>query len=255
VIFIGTAGWSLPRAVAREFPGDGTHLSRYARVFRGTEINSSFYKPHARETYARWAAATPPGFRFAVKLPREITHDGRLRRARSPLTRFLGEVSGLGRRLGPLLVQLPGSLQFELRLARSFLGVLRSLHRGPVVCEPRHEGWFEPRAEALLREYRIGRVAADPARVPEAARPGGWPQIAYFRLHGSPRMYWSVYEPDQVEAWTARMRALPGRTQTWCIFDNTAASGATSNALQMQGVGSDLQEAKKNAARPTPRPR
>jgi uncharacterized protein YecE (DUF72 family) len=255
VIYIGTAGWSLPRAVASEFPGEGTHLARYARVFRATEINSSFYKPHARDTYARWAAMTPRGFRFAVKLPQEITHEARLRRARSPLTRFLGEVRGLGSRLGPLLVQLPGSLQFELRVARSFLGALRSLHHGPVVCEPRHDSWFEPRAEALLSAHRIGRVAADPARVPEAARPGGWPGVAYYRLHGSPRMYWSVYEPGQVEAWAAGMRLLPRRTQTWCIFDNTAGSGATSNALQMQGVGRGLQEAKKNADRPTRRPR
>jgi uncharacterized protein YecE (DUF72 family) len=233
MIFVGTAGWSLPRAVAGEFTAEGTHLERYSRVFRAAEINSSFYKPHSRATYARWAALTPRGFRFAVKLPRRITHEDRLRRARPALLAFLAEVSGLGSRLGPLLIQLPGSLPFEPRLARSFFGTLRSVHAGAVVLEPRHPDWFSPRAEALLVEHRIGRVAADPARVPAAGRPGGWPGIVYFRLHGSPRMYWSVYEESQVAAWVSALRTVPRRTPAWCVFDNTASGGGAVNALQM----------------------
>src|SRR5918993_2432455 len=72
-IVIGTAGWSIPRAVAHEFTASGSHLERYARVLNGAEINSSFHRPHARAVYARWAAATPDDFRFSVKLPRTIT--------------------------------------------------------------------------------------------------------------------------------------------------------------------------------------
>jgi hypothetical protein len=79
-VVIGTAGWSIPRRSAEQFPGEGTHLQRYARFFGGTEINSSFHRPHARAVYQKWAAATPDGFRFAVKLTRELTHDARLMR-------------------------------------------------------------------------------------------------------------------------------------------------------------------------------
>jgi len=80
-LFIGTAGWSIPRALAPQCGGPGTHLERYARRFAGTEINSSFYRPHAAATYAKWASRTPVGFQFAVKVPRHITHELALRRA------------------------------------------------------------------------------------------------------------------------------------------------------------------------------
>jgi uncharacterized protein YecE (DUF72 family) len=236
MIYVGTAAWSIPRAVAESFAGTGSHLERYARVFAGTEINSSFYKSHSRQTYARWAAGTPSAFRFAVKLPQTITHEARLRRTDKLLDDFLAEARGLGRKLGPLLIQLPGSFTYDRRVVRRFLALLREKHRGAVVCEPRHASWFTPQADAVLREFRIGRVAADPAKPPEAALPGAWPAVAYYRLHGSPRMYWSVYERPQLETWAAQLRALPRRTQVWCVFDNTASGGAAPNALEMQAL-------------------
>ena len=236
MIYVATAGWSVPRVSARRFPGEGTHLQRYARVLPGAEIDTSFYRDHSADTYARWAAQTPRSFRFAVKLPRQITHDQRLRAARRPLDRFLEGVAGLGRRLGPLIVQLPPSLPFEPRVARSFFTLLRQRHAGPVVCEPRHHSWFDARADALLSRHRIGRVAADPAVVPAAALPGGFLDIAFWRLHGSPRKYWSVYEPERVAQWAQTLQKLPRRTQAWCVFDNTAGSGAAGNALQMLDI-------------------
>jgi len=233
---IATAGWSIPRTSAAGFPVDGTHLQRYAEVFRGVEIDTSFYRSHAKATYANWAKQTPRPFRFAVKLPREITHDGRLRSARRPLGQFLDAVSGLGQRLGPLVVQLPPSLAFEPRVARAFFTLLREHHDGPVGCEPRHRSWFDARADALLTGHRIGRIAADPAVVPAASLPGGWPGLVYYRLHGSPRKYWSVYEPDRVALWAQAFKGLPRGTLSWCVFDNTAGGGAAANALQMLGM-------------------
>ena len=181
----------MPRACVDRVDPDGTHLERYAGLFHGVEINSSFHRPHAPSTYARWATATPPTFRFAVKLTRAITHDGQLRRARARLDEALAEMRGLGDRLGPLLVQLPPSLAFDARVARTFFDLLRARFSGAVVCEPRHPTWFSAVAEALLVRYEIARVAADPAIVPGAGTPGGWNGIAYYRLHGSPRVYWS----------------------------------------------------------------
>ncbi|AKJ28262.1 DUF72 domain-containing protein [Caldimonas brevitalea] len=244
MIVIGTAGWSLPRAVAPAFPGEGQHLTRYARVLGCAEINTSFYRPHRLETYARWAEQTPAGFRFSVKLPRTITHEGRLRRAKAPLTQFLSEVSGLGDKLGVLLVQLPPSQVFEPRVVRNFFQLLREQHDGPVVCEPRHASWFEPAAERALQAHRVGRVGADPAKVPVAATPGGWlgedgsgaGAAVYHRWHGSPRTYWSSYSAEQLQAWRDALRAWPKSADCWCIFDNTASGAAAENALALQGL-------------------
>ncbi|MEO8521987.1 MAG: DUF72 domain-containing protein [Acidobacteriota bacterium] len=231
---IGTAGWSIPRACAAAIPSEGTHLQRYGGVFDCAEINSSFHRPHAAATYARWAASVPADFRFAVKLPRRITHDLKLGRARVPLERFLAESSGLGPGRGPLLVQLPPSLAFDRRVAGRFLDLLRARYQGPVVCEPRHATWFTAPAEALLRRVEVARVAADPPPVPGADRPGGWAGLVYFRLHGSPRKYWSRYGLDGIGALAAALAGVSG--EAWCIFDNTASGAALENALELRAA-------------------
>jgi uncharacterized protein YecE (DUF72 family) len=238
-VYIGTAGWSIPREVASSFPGEGRHLERYARVLNCAEINSSFHRSHSARVYQRWAAQTPPGFRFSVKVPRTITHEGRLRRAREPLQRFLNEVAGLGDRLGVLLVQLPPSLAFETRPVCTFFRVLAELFDGSVVCEPRHPSWFTPTADAWMATLNVSRAAADPARWPGASVPGGWLSaqgdgqgaVLYYRWHGAPRMYWSRYTHQWLAQRAEELRQRPADADCWCIFDNTAGGGAMSNAL------------------------
>src|SRR3712207_7960 len=124
-IRIGTAGWSIPKEHAAPFPALGSHLERYAAVFNAVEINSSFYRPHRPATYERWAASVPQHFRFAVKVPKAVTHERRLKGAGDLLERFLAEVAGLGPKLGPLLVQLPPSLAYETGTSDLFLRELR----------------------------------------------------------------------------------------------------------------------------------
>jgi uncharacterized protein YecE (DUF72 family) len=232
--YIGTAGWAIRTRHRAEFPGAGSHLECYARRFNAVEINSSFHRPHRRITYERWASSTPPDFRFAVKLPRAITHDLRLANAADPLEGFLEQVTGLGDKLGVLLVQLPPSLAFDLQVADVFFGTLHGLYRGSVACEPRHPTWFSPTAHELLIEHWISRVAADPAIVPAAAEPGAWPDLRYYRLHGSPRVYYSHYEADRIAAYAERIRSAGQRA--WCIFDNTAQAAATENALALSAM-------------------
>jgi uncharacterized protein YecE (DUF72 family) len=231
---IGTAGWSIPKSCTAAFGGAGTYLQRYARVLPAVEIDTSFYRPHKPATYARWAASVPPGFRFAVKLPREITHVRRLAGIEEPLGRFLEEAQVLGGALGPLLVQLPPSLGFDASVAAGFFASLRARFSGLVVCEPRHASWFVDPVDALLSDVQVARVAADPAPVPRAAAPGGWPGLIYRRLHGSPQMYYSAYAPDALASIARQMQesAAPGR-EDWCIFDNTALGEATPNALAL----------------------
>ena len=232
-LFVGTAGWCVPRASANRFADTGTHLQRYARTMPATEINSSFHRPHAYTTYRKWAAATPAAFRFSVKFPRTITHEGELKRARVPLDRFLHESSGLGRRRGPLLIQLPPSLAFDRRAVTTFLNLVRARYEGPLVCEPRHPSWFTSDVEKVLVDHRVARVAADPSPLQEGSVPGGWDGIIYYRLHGSPRKYWSKYSPEYIETLRGALSRAPLRVAVWCIFDNTASGAALENAWEL----------------------
>lgn len=242
VIRAVTAGWSLPAGDAAAFPGEGSQLQRYARVCPGVEVNSSFHRAHRPSTWTRWALEAPASFRFAVKLPRAITHDARLVGAGPRLEAFLAEIDGLGKRLGPLLVQLPPSLAFDADVAEGFFGALRQRHGGAVVCEPRHPSWFAADAEAMLAAHAIARVGADPAPVAAAAQPGGWsgpapdgtPGVVYFRWHGSPRRYWSAYGPAWLQARADELARLDPALDVWCVFDNTAGGAATANALELQ---------------------
>ncbi|RYF17812.1 MAG: DUF72 domain-containing protein [Comamonadaceae bacterium] len=234
MILVGCAGWSLPRAVQDEFgPGD-SHLARYATRFPVTEINSSFHRPHKPALYAKWAQAVPADFRFSAKLPRTITHERRLAGCDEPLAEFLAQVGALGTRLACLLVQLPPSLAFDRSVAQPFLELLRTRFPGALAMEPRHATWFEPEADALLRELQIARVLADPVRHDPGRWPGGWPQRVYLRLHGSPRVYYSSYENDVLRALAARLREAEAQgAEAWCIFDNTASGAAAGNALEL----------------------
>jgi len=232
--WIGTAGWSLPRPVAACFPEGASNLARYAQVLTAVEINSSFYRPHRRSTYERWAAATPAGFAFAVKAPKSVTHERRLRDAETPLRQFLDEVAGLGGKLGAVLIQLPPSLAFD-DTAAAFFRTWRALHHGPTACEPRHASWFTDEVDGVLEAARIARVAADPAVVSRAAEPGGWRGLTYLRLHGSPRMYASSYGPDNLAALAQTLARRPRGTEGWCIFDNTLSGAAAENALALLG--------------------
>ena len=230
-IRIGTAGWALPAAIRARFPEGDSNLQRYAGRLNATEINSSFYRPHRRATWQRWAESVPDGFRFAAKLPKAISHERRLIDCAEPLTRFAGEVGGLGGKLGVMLVQLPPSLRFDVGVADAFFALLRDAIAADVACEPRHASWFGAEADALLVRHHVARVAADPALAEGGGRPGGWPGLTYYRLHGSPLIYRSPYEADRIVAIAAELRA--GTAPAWCIFDNTASGAAAPDALAL----------------------
>ena len=231
---IGTAGWSLPRAEQHRFPEGASHLERYAAVFGAAEINSTFHRPHRSSTYERWAASVPSRFRFSVKLPRTITHDRRLAQADELVGSFLIELSPLRARLGCLLVQLPPSLELDRRVAAGFFAGLRERFEGGIAVEPRHASWFTAQAGRMLTRLRVARVAADPPRAPRGGEPGGWGGLAYYRLHGSPRVYYSSYEPAFLDTLAARLRAhRKSAIPCWCIFDNTTLGAGTANALDL----------------------
>jgi len=229
--YIGTAGWNVPAESRHRFPAEGSHLARYAACFNAAEINSSFYRPHRPATYRRWAETVPDEFRFSVKLPKEITHRKRLVGVEADLDEFLTQATSLGTRLGPILVQLPPSFAFDEGVAVGFFARFRARFTGRVVFEPRHATWFDPAVDQMLAELRIARVAADPAPVPAAADPGGWEELVYYRAHGSPRVYYSPYDPAFLGQLALQLRAAPA--ERWCIFDNTALGYAAGDALRL----------------------
>ena len=235
LIRIGTAGWAIPAAVREALRREGTALERYAACFDSAEINSCFHRPHRRSTYQRWAESVGPDFRFAVKLPKLITHERRLIACRHEIARFAEETEGLGGKRGPVLIQLPPKLAFDSDTADAFFVEMAEILPGPMVCEPRHESWVSAEADALLTRHRVSRVAADPARVPALAEPGGCRNRAYYRLHGSPSIYRSLYGPERVARHAAIVAALAaGGTESWTIYDNTASGAALADALALR---------------------
>jgi len=236
---IGTAGWTIPRIHASAIQGKGSHLERYSARFSCTEINSTFYRPSRESTWLRWAASVPEDFRFAVKAPKAVTHEAGLElteESTATLRGFLEQVRLLGAKLGPLLFQLPPKQPFDPDRAHIFFAHLRTLYGGAAVIEPRHPTWFSSKAESLLSRYSISRVAADPAPVPEAFVPGACTATTYYRLHGSPRKYYSDYTHQWLKNLAAEVQSRPAGTDTWVIFDNTASGAAAGNALMLLDI-------------------
>ena len=231
---IGCAGWSIPGRYADLFGAGDSALARYASRFNAVEVNSSFYRPHRRATWERWAASVPRGFRFSVKLPREISHELGLRGAGPALDRFLEQVGGLGDRLGGFLLQLPPTLALDGRSAAAFLAMFRRRTDAPLACEPRHASWFTPQAAALLARHDASRVAADPPRVDGGERPAASQRWRYWRWHGSPRIYYSDYDDAALQALADALRQAGTARRAWVIFDNTAHGFAVANAARLQ---------------------
>ena len=146
----------------------------------------------------------------------------------------MSAIAELGDKLGALLLQLPPSFEFERRRAAAFFKLLRGMHTGTVVLEPRHATWFHAKAVDLCKAFGIGYVVADPAPVEGAAALEAWTDIVYFRLHGSPRMYFSSYSAEYLESLAARLNEVAARgIPVWCIFDNTGMGTATGNACDL----------------------
>ena len=234
-LYTGTAGWSNPPAERNQRSPENSHLQHYAAHFNAVEINSSFYRSHARKTYERWSADTPAGFRFAAKAPRSITHDNGLKHCRRELRQFLQETAALGKKLAVILVQTPASLEFDRAVATRFFKSVTEASTARVAFEPRHPSWFEPRAQATLSDLNVSRVVADPAKCEGAGEPPHAARLIYYRLHGSPRMYYSAYSEEYLSNLSKQIQTLRKRSkEVWCMFDNTARHASWGNAMYLQ---------------------
>ena len=234
-ILVGIAGWSNPPSQRAGRQAGQSHLVYYAEHFACVEVNSTFYRPHRKQTYLRWREETPPHFRFSVKMPASITHEARLRHCAAEVARFYEEAGQLQPKLAAVLLQLPPSLEFNVATFRAFFKKVPALHGTVVACEPRHASWFTPAANDALLRASVSRVAADPVRPQSCELPGGARSFAYYRWHGTPRIYYSKYTDAQLVNFAADVTMAAART-SWCIFDNTARYAAWDDALRFMRV-------------------
>lgn len=248
-IMIGTAGWNIPPSLKESFPPEGTHLTRYAQVLNCVEINSAFYREHKPETYTKWAQSTPENFRFSVKLLRYFTQEKRLKETGSRLKEVIDGMMGLQDKFGVLLVQLPPSLDFHAPTVERFLKDLRKIYSGLLAWEPRHQSWKNPKALQMLSDFEVNKVLADPEPVFLTREKRGPVErnLVYYRLHGTPEIYKSKYEPERIQRLRNRLQQTKSEGKNvWCIFDNTTFGYATENALdlraQLQTVAQTPQE-------------
>ncbi len=170
--WLGCSGWAYDDWVGPFYPAGtppGEFLERYARVFRTVEVDSSFYRPPTPFLLKRWADRTPEGFRFALKVPREVTHE-RSTASSEVLARFLGSLSILRDRgkLGPIVLQFPGSFRGD----RNFPALERLLAEIPeefsLAVELRHRSWW---TDATRRALEARRAALVWAVQPDAEAP------------------------------------------------------------------------------------
>jgi uncharacterized protein YecE (DUF72 family) len=173
-----------------------------------------------------------------VKLSRYFTQEKRLADSGALLKQTLLGIGHLGEKWGALLVQLPPSLDFDLRVSEKFLSELRKQYTGKVVWEPRHQSWASPAATDLLHAYSINKVLADPELCRLSAEQRALLESTrYYRLHGTPEIYKSRYEIERIHNLAEKMEHPSTLAEhTWCIFDNTTFGFATENAYELQNL-------------------
>jgi len=234
-IRIGISGWRYPRWRGRFYPEglvQREELAFAARCFPSIELNGSFYSLQRPESWQAWHDATPARFVFAVKGPRFITHTKRLRDCDKALANFFASgLLNLGRKLGPVLWQLPPTLRFDADSLDAFLAALprttqaaaaiaqrrdRTLMRGRSVLAPRashrirhalevrHESFRDPAFIALLRRHGVALVVADAARRYPLME-DVTADFVYVRLHGDAELYASGYGPAALDRWAERI--------------------------------------------------
>ncbi|UIJ43928.1 DUF72 domain-containing protein [Sphingomonas cannabina] len=235
-IRIGCSGWMYRHWRGAFYP-ERLAVNRwfgfYAEHFDTVEINNSFYRLPAAETFAKWKDQAPRDFRYAVKANRYITQAKRLRDCAEPLARMMAPTRRLGDRLGPILYQLPPRFRLNLERLEDFLKLLpRDLTHA---FEFRDKSWLTDETLALLERYGASFCAHD---MPDLATPR-WAAgpIAYVRFHGGGGKYWGRYSDEALLDWTdwMIMQTREGRS-VWAYFNNDAHADAIHDAQTLKAM-------------------
>jgi len=237
---IGCSGWNYahwregvfypPRCPARRW------LEYYAERFDTVEVNSSFYRLPRRDAVARWAEQTPPGFVFAVKVSRYVTHIKRLREVDVHLPLLLERIAPLhdAGKLGPLLWQLPRTFARDDRVLAEALGSFPSTLRHAI--EFRHESWFARGPLDLLAEHGVALVVGDRPGAPGPDRPEPTAGFAFVRFHQGRRGRRGNYSDAELADWSPTLRAWASSGDVYAYFNNDWEGFAPRNALAMRAL-------------------
>jgi uncharacterized protein YecE (DUF72 family) len=219
-LFVGTSGFSYPAWRGRFYPDDlpaSKMLHFYAETLGTVEINHTFHRQPTTALLAAWARETPPAFRFALKAPQRITHQLRLKDAREPTAAFCSVARRLGRRLGPLLFQLPPYLRFDSARLADFLALL------PAGLEPafefRSETWFTDDTWALLERYRAALCIADAETLSTPAVATA--PFGYLRLRRED------YTEADLDGWAERIRSVTRWKRVYVYFKHEDGARGT----------------------------
>jgi uncharacterized protein YecE (DUF72 family) len=234
-VHIGCSGWNYRDWRERVYPRGlppRQWLQHYSTMFDTVEVNTTFYRLPAREAVANWAAETPPGFLFAVKASRYLTHIKRLTDLGRGVQRFYERIEPLieAGKLGPVLWQLPANFTCDLdRLGAA----LDQLPPGRHCFEFRHASWFNDDVCALLRRHRaalvIGITPERPFQTHEMT--ANW---TFLRFHYGVRGRRGNFSATELEEWSRRIAAWRRRVEVFAYFNNDWNAFAVRNALALK---------------------
>jgi uncharacterized protein YecE (DUF72 family) len=236
-LWVGCSGWNYPDWRGTVYPNGlspGLWLEHYAGLFRTVEVNNTFYRLPSQAAVAGWADKTPPGFVFAVKASRYLTHMKRLTDMTGGVERFYERIDPLisASKLGPVLWQLPERFQRDDDRLQSALELLPP---GRHCFEFRHESWFSEHVYALLREHQVALVIGDhperPFRTHEMT--AAW---TFIRFHYGSRGRNGNYSDRELETWRRRISRWRSSVEVFCYFNNDWNAYAVQNALKLQGA-------------------
>jgi uncharacterized protein YecE (DUF72 family) len=230
-ILIGTSGWQYrhwrgtfyPREVAQR-----DWLEFYAARFATVESNAAFYRLPEEKTFADWADRTPDDFVWTVKVSRFLTHIKRLREPAEPVERFVTHARGLGKKLGPALLQLPPQLEANVTLLDECLAEFPPDVR--VAVEFRHRSWWTTDVEQVLRRHGAALCWADRLRpISPLWRTTDWGYLRFHQGRASPR---PCYGEDALTTWVQRIDdVLPKETELFVYFNNDHRACALRDAI------------------------
>ncbi len=236
-IRVGTSGWSYPNWRGLFYPREvkaADWLAWYARQFPTVELNASFYRLPTPAMIERWSEITPPGFVFAVKAWRVITHERRLVDCREPLEQLLSRIGPLGDKAGPILLQLPPRFPADPELLARFLAILPPGYR--YAFEFRDPSWWCDEVYAQLADRGAAFVCFDLAGLHSPRIAIG--SLAYLRLHGFEQRYRAAYPQPVLADWARWLAAEhAGGRDVVAYLDNTMiADHALRDAQTLAGL-------------------
>ncbi len=250
-IFLGTSGWSYKNWVGPFYKTFGeSKLKAYSRVFKTAEIDSTFYRFPTKGMVMGWQRYTPSDFVFAAKLPKQITHKGKLesKAVETDLNKFcdLMQPLQLNGKLSCLLAQLPPSLKYNKGLLEAFLTIFPSKVR--LAIEFRHESWLRDETWALLERYNTAYTIVDEPLLPSTVKVTS--DLAYVRWHGRGERPWYnyLYEVEELEPWVEKVeKAEKQAAKVFGYFNNHYHGYAVKNCLQFAEMVGKLSEEQREA--------